>query len=200
MQYLQVSAVSVSLKTWQIYATTTLDLPWSWWMIILSGGKRLGAIYISYITQATSLSLFSWPETLIFFPVVRWYFGLSIMNSRLVVGEGPDYQDQLASFIPIKKDPYTVLPRSHFPSSTSSSTVTVTFGQNELARGYPILQNISTIEICRASSGGQAYFIWRMIIKVQVRCSLVISIARHRWAILINLKVRGHGASSSPLS
>ena len=151
----------------------TQNLPWSWWMIILSGGKRLGAIYISYITQATSLSSFSWPETLLFFPVIRWYFELFIMNSRFDLDEEePDYQDQLASF---RKIHVQFLPRSHFPSST---TVTWRLWLNGLARGYSILQNISTIEICRASSGGQAYFIGRMIIKVQVRSLLVISIAR----------------------
>lgn len=95
-----------------------------------------------------------------------------------IIDEGPDYQDQLAPFIPITKDPHkfyqgTVfrLPlrtknqatRSRIKNEATTPSeikqLLEGFGQNELEEAILFLKNISTIEIRRISSSGQEYFI-----------------------------------------
>ena len=113
------------------------------------------------------------------------------MNSRLSL-EGslsisltkdPDYQDQLAPFVRITKDPYNFyqgtifrLPlrtkdqaiRSRIKNETTAPSeirqLLEGFGQNELEEAILFLKNISTIEIRHISSSGQEYFIGRATI------------------------------------
>ena len=100
-----------------------------------------------------------------------------------IIDEGPDYQDQLAPFIPITKDPYKFyhgtifrLPlrtkdqaiRSRIKNEATSPyeirQLLEGFGHNELEEAILFLKNISTIEIRHISSSGQEYFIGRATI------------------------------------
>ena len=100
-----------------------------------------------------------------------------------IIDEGPNYQDQLAPFIPIMKDPYKFyhgtifrLPlrtkdqaiRSRIKNDATSPSeieqLLKGFGQNELEEAILFLKNISTIEIRHISSSGQEYFIGRATI------------------------------------
>ena len=95
-----------------------------------------------------------------------------------IINEGPDYQDQLAPFIPIMKDPYKYYHGTIFrlPLRTKSQAIfsrikneattaseikqlLESFGQNELEEAILFLKNISTIEIRHISSSGEEYFI-----------------------------------------
>ena len=100
-----------------------------------------------------------------------------------IVNEGPEYQDQLAPFIPIMQDPYKFyqgtifrLPlrtkdqaiRSRIKNEATAASeikeLLENFGQNELEEAILFLKNISTIEIRHISSSGQEYFIGRATI------------------------------------
>lgn len=100
-----------------------------------------------------------------------------------IIDEGPDYQDQLAPFISITKDPYKFyqgtifrLPlrtkdqaiRSRIKNEATSPSeirqLLEGFGHNELEEAILFLKNISTIEIRHISSSGQEYFIGRATI------------------------------------
>jgi hypothetical protein len=100
-----------------------------------------------------------------------------------IIDEGPDYQDQLAPFIPITKDPYKFyqgtifrLPlrtkdqaiRSRIKNEATSPSeirqLLEGFGHNELEEAILFLKNISTIEIRHISSSGQEYFIGKATI------------------------------------
>ena len=100
-----------------------------------------------------------------------------------IIDEGPDYQDQLAPFISITKDPYKFyqgtifrLPlrtkdqaiRSRIKNEATSPSeirqLLEGFGHNELEEAILFLRNISTIEIRHISSSGQEYFIGRATI------------------------------------
>ena len=100
-----------------------------------------------------------------------------------IIDEGPDYQDQLASFIPIMKDPFKYYQGTIFrlPLRTKSQTIRSRikneatavseikqllegFGQNELEEAILFLKNISTIEIRHISSSGKEYFVGRVTI------------------------------------
>ena len=97
-----------------------------------------------------------------------------------IVDEGPDYQDQLAPFIPITKDPYKFYQGTIFrlPLRTKDQAIRSRikneatapseikqlledFGQNEMEEAILFLKNISTIEIRHISTIGQEYLIGR---------------------------------------
>jgi hypothetical protein len=100
-----------------------------------------------------------------------------------IIDEGPIYQDQLAPFISITKDPYKFYQGTIFrlPLRTKDQAIRSRiknvaaapseikqllegFGQDELEEAILFLKNISTIEIRHISSGGQEYFIGRATI------------------------------------
>ena len=100
-----------------------------------------------------------------------------------IIDEGPQYQDQLAPFIPITKDPYKFYQGTIFrlPLRTKDQAIRSRikneatapseikrllegFGQNELEEAILFLKNISTIVIRHISSSGQEYFIGRATI------------------------------------
>ena len=100
-----------------------------------------------------------------------------------IIDEGLHYQDQLAPFIPIMKDPSKYYQGTIFrlPLRTKSQairsrikneTTAVSeikqllegFGQNELEEAILFLKNISTIEIRHISSSGKEYLIGRATI------------------------------------
>jgi hypothetical protein len=100
-----------------------------------------------------------------------------------IIDEGPDYQDQLAPFIPITKDPHKFYQGTVFrlPLRTKDQAVHSRikneatapseirqllegFGRSELEEAILFLKNISTIEIRHISSTGQEYFIGRATI------------------------------------
>lgn len=127
-----------------------------------------------------------------------------------LIDEGPNYQDQLAPFIPIMQNPYNFyqgtifrLPlrtkdqaiRSRIKSEATPASeikqLLEGFGQNELEEAILFLKNISTIEIHHISSSGQEYFIGRASIDPrstssgtlftrQVKCETPVGNSRSR--------------------
>ena len=100
-----------------------------------------------------------------------------------IIDEGPNYQDQLAPFTSITKDPYEFYQGTIFrlPLRTKNQAIHSRikneatppseirqllegFGRNELEEAILFLKNISTIEIRHISSTGQEYFIGRATI------------------------------------
>jgi len=100
-----------------------------------------------------------------------------------IINEGRDYQDQLAPFIPIIKDPSRFylgtifrLPlrtkaqaiRSRIKNEATAASeikeLLESFGQDELEEAILFLKNVSTIEIRHTSSSGEEYLIGRVTI------------------------------------
>ncbi|KAF8817051.1 hypothetical protein BYT27DRAFT_7229032 [Phlegmacium glaucopus] len=100
-----------------------------------------------------------------------------------IINEGRDYQDQLAPFIPIVKDPFIFYQGTIFRLPLRTKTQAIrsrikneatavseikqlleSFGQNELEEAILFLKNISTIEIRHISSSGKEYSIGRATI------------------------------------
>ena len=100
-----------------------------------------------------------------------------------IIDEGPNFQDQLAPFFQLTKDPYKFYQGTIFrlPLRTKAQAIHSRikneatapseirqllqgFGRNELEEAILFLKNITTIEIRHISFSGQEYFIGRATI------------------------------------